>query len=144
MRLLGLAWMILGSAIFLIWGCSMASRSHSGMCDFDTVYYHARVLIERGDPYVESAARYECMRLNGYLDPKNTSQTVLPILPCVYPPTTLIVSSPLALLTWRAAHFVWMALLSCAFLLAAFMVWHVSAAYAPLLSGVLIGSFIAN
>ena len=62
----------------------------------------------------------------------------------LYPPSALVVSSPIAFLSWHSAQVVWLLLSGGILILAGFLMWELGAASAPLLSGILIGLFLAN
>ncbi len=143
-RMIGLLLVTIGATIFLWWGSSMAFTSPHGMCDFETVYNHARVVIEKGDPYLESRAVYSRMNNEDYLDQRSTSVYGLPVMICVYPPTSLFVVAPLAYLHWEQARLLWMIVLSGGLVVSALLIWDVCADYEPVLSGALIGFLLAN
>lgn len=143
-RFVGLACILAGGMAFTIWGAIMEQRSPLGMSDLFPVYYHARILIEHEDPYIERATSYERLRSEGFLDARNFAVYGLPVLPCVYPPSSLLVVAPLALLRWEPAHLIWMALISMCLTLAALLVWFAASDYAPLLAAGLIGFLLVN
>lgn len=136
--------MILGGVIFVISGFALERGSPNGACDFEPVYYHARFLVQHQDPYTESRDKYSQLKSGGFLNPKSILYAGAGQIPCVYPPTALLLAAPLAFLTWYPAHLIWMALIALGLLLPSFVVWKVSAQHAPLLSGILIGFFLAN
>jgi hypothetical protein len=143
-RWAGLACLGMGLGIFLVLGISMERSSVNGSCDFEPVYYHARYLIEQVDPYVESGLQYQHFKSTGYLKLKALPPSGVPDIPCVYPPTSLLLVAPLALLPWNPAHLIWMWLIAACMTVAAFLIWSASAPYSPLLSGALIGFTLAN
>jgi hypothetical protein len=114
------------------------------MSDFYPVYYHARILIEHEDPYIERPETYVRLRSEGFLDSKNIAVYGMPVIPGVYPPTSLVVVTPLALLRWGPAHLVWMALISVCLTTAGFLIWSIGFPDAPLLSTVIVGFVLLN
>jgi hypothetical protein len=143
-RLAGLLSVILGSTLFLVLGFSLERSSRSGSCDFESVYYHARILVQHQDPYVESPAIFRQLQTGGFLDPKLVNPTSVPGHSSVYPPTALFLASPLALLTWQPAHMIWLVCIAAGLVVSAAMIWWVGAQHAPFLSGILIGFTLAN
>jgi hypothetical protein len=141
-RFVGLACVGLGSLILLLWGSAIEHSSSSSMVDYRAFYYDSRILLQGGDPY----NALEPTRLGesqGIRAPE--AQISLPNeFTFLYPPSALVVSSPLALLSWHSAHLIWMLLNGGALILAGFLMWELAADYAPLLSGILIGLFLAN
>jgi Glycosyltransferase family 87 len=143
-RMLGLLCVLAGSTIFVVWGLAFERNSAVGMCDFMVVYDHARVLVSHWDPYKEDASHYAQLNSEGYLNPRSVNAYGMPMMPCVYPPTTLLVISPIAILHWASARLVWITLISSSMVVAALLMWELGADNAPLLSGILIGLLVAN
>jgi len=143
-QLAGLALVVTGALLFVLWGFSLEGRSPNGSCDFEPVYYHARFLIQHQDPYIEEHARYVQLKAGGYLRWNTPTPASEISIPCVYPPTALLLAAPLALLKWRSADFIWMALLAASIVLAAFLMWCAAAKDAPLLAGFLIAFTLIN
>jgi hypothetical protein len=48
------------------------------------------------------------------------------------------------MLPWGLAHTLWMGLIAAALILAGFLIWNLGADYSPVVSGALIGFFLAN
>jgi Glycosyltransferase family 87 len=141
-RIAGLLCVILGSAIFLWTGIVLERSGPNRMVDFRSIYYNVRVLLNHEDPYnTISGERFA-------MDDGEMSR-VLPIpalseITCVYPPGALLVNAPMGFLRWGPAHVVWMALNGGGLILSGLLLWSISADFAPLLSGVLIGFLLAN
>lgn len=144
-RISGLLFILLGSAIFVFWGSSLEKSSLGGMVDFKPIYYSSRVLVHAGDPYNPSdllqAYRTEDDGRSTVEISQQHSQSYL--FACVYPPTTLLLVTPFAILHFGPARALWMTLLSVCLIAASFLVWEVGANNAPVLSGVLIGLMLA-
>jgi hypothetical protein len=62
----------------------------------------------------------------------------------IYFPTAFTFTLPIAMLPWGPAHILWMALIITSMLFASFLTWRIAAEYDPLVSGALIGLFLAN
>jgi hypothetical protein len=142
--IIGACCIVACGAIFSIWGYSLERRSPLAMSDLYPVYYHSRILMEHENPYIERPETYIRLRSEGYLDSKNIAFYGMPIIPCVYPPSSLIVVAPLALLRWGPAHVIWMALISVCLTLAGVLIWSVSFPDAPLLSTAIVGFVLVN
>ena len=143
-RLVGLICILASGTAFTVWGALLVHRSPIAMSDLYPVYYHARILIEHQDPYVEKAAPYIRLRSEGFLDSRNIAVYGMPVIPDVYPPSSLIVVAPLALLRWGPAHVIWMALISICLTSSAILIWFASSEHAPLIAGGLICFLLIN
>ena len=62
----------------------------------------------------------------------------------IYPPNTLFLVMPFAMLPPKIAGVAWLILTLASFIVASLLVWDLSADYAPALSGALIGFLLAN
>lgn len=138
----GLLLLLLGSVTFLLSGLALETTASNAMIDFKVLYYSARCLIEHRDPYDPT----EIARIYQARDPNPTRDAVRQevITHPIYPPTALLLTAPLALLPWGPAHIVWMTLIASSVLVAAYLIWRASAAFAPTLSGALIGLLLAD
>jgi len=143
-RLVGLACVLVGATFFVVLGFVLARTSPNGSCDFEPVYYHSRVLIEHNDPYFETNSNYAQLNAGGFLNPNSLTPVDQIQIPCVYPPTALVVAAPLALLKWHAADLIWMSLSAASIVVAALLIWSAAADYSPTLAGVLIGFILIN
>ena len=142
-RLDGLYLLILGCLVFLGIGFALENIEPNSLADFKALYYPARCLIEHGDPY----NRDEVMRVYSAEDANSlqdteTNRQIATENP--YPPTTFLLSVPLALLPWGPAHILWTALNIGSFLFASFLIWSLAEDYAPTLSGALLCFILAN
>ena len=142
--LVGLVCILAGGAASTIWGTLLVHRSPIAMSDLYPVYYHARILMEHEDPYIERPAPYQRLQSEGFLDTKNIAVYGMPVIPCVYPPSSLVVVSPLALLRWGPAHLIWMGLISLCLTISALLVWLVASKHAPLVAAGLISFVLLN
>jgi hypothetical protein len=142
-RLDGLYLLLLGSVVFLLLGTVLVNTSAVPMVDFKAIYFSARCLIQHHDPYMES----EVMRVyqaEGADNPSDIARIREVATRYIYLPTTFSFTVPFAMLPWGPAHMLWMTLLVGSILFASFLIWSLGANYAPIVSGALIGFFLAN
>lgn len=139
----GLYLLTLGVTIFVLFGASLRLITTSSMADFNGVYYGTECLLQHNDIYNESEFRRH--------SPTDLTKAPLDsVQPCrVTPlsinlPPTFLFMVPLALLPVGLASVVWMVLTATGMILAAFLMWNLGAAYAPTLTGGLVGFLLAN
>jgi hypothetical protein len=139
----GIAWLILGSAVFLLIGISLERTSPVSMRDFKIVYLGTRCLIQNLDPYRESDELriYQAEKGEIPTEPNNGLRflTVFIYLPSVFTFTT-----PFALLAWGPAHVLWILLTAACFISAASLMWQACIRCSPALLGGLICFFLAT
>jgi hypothetical protein len=140
-----LYFVLLGAAIFVLVGFSLEHRGKGWMEDFKAVYYATRCLLQHHDPYSPS----EVLRTYTSETGADPSQPALNgqqqgVTVNVYPPPTFLILSPIALLPWGLSHTLWMVTIAGSFVTAAVLIWRQGAAFAPVLSGALIGLLLAN
>jgi hypothetical protein len=133
----GLFLLLIGSVCFVTLGVSWGRISFVSMIDFKAVYCGARAVIEHKDPYNQT----DMNRI--YLTETGSSKDV-PVLKglairYIYPPTTLALTLPFGLIPWGPAHVLWMTCTAASFILAAFLIWSISAANGPVIAGFLVG-----
>jgi uncharacterized membrane protein YeaQ/YmgE (transglycosylase-associated protein family) len=142
-RLDGLYFFLFGSAMFLLLGIGMESAAPTSLTDFRGLYYPARCLIQKCDPYQESDV-LRIAQAQGGIPASDGEQERQVVTQNVYLPTAFFFTVPFAMLPWGPAHLLWMGLTAGSFILASFLAWDLGAGYAPILSGVLIGFLLAN
>ncbi len=142
-RLDGLYLSLLGFALFVFIGVYTECTQPGIGGDFRGVYFGTRCLIEHGDPYQLSVLQDAYLQGGGTpsKDPEKVRQSVAPN---IYLPSAFILAIPLALLPWGSASASWIALTAASFILAAFLTWNLAARYAPVISGGLIGLWLAT
>ena len=123
-RLDGLYLLLLGSVIFVLLGMIVESSAVVTTVDYKVVYYSARCLIRHIDPYQENE--------------------VLRVYQAESADRPFAVTVPFALLPWGPAHILWLTLTIGSVIVASFLIWNVGADFAPIVSGILIGFFLAN
>jgi hypothetical protein len=142
-RLDGLYLLLLGSVIFVLLGMIVESSAVVTTVDYKVVYYSARCLIRHIDPYQENEVLrvYQAESADRPLESEKVRQIVSRYM---YLPTAFAVTVPFALLPWGPAHILWLTLTIGSVIVASFLIWNVGADFAPIVSGILIGFFLAN
>lgn len=133
----GLLLLFLGSACFVTLGVSWGRISFVSMIDFRAVYCGARAVIEHKDPY--NSADMNRIYLTETGPSKDAPALKGLAIRYIYPPTTLALTLPFGLLPWGPAHVLWMMCTAATLILAAFLVWSISAANGPVIAGFLVG-----
>jgi hypothetical protein len=143
-RLDGLYLLMVGSvALFLLGSVlSILNASSVAMIDFRAMYYPARCLMQHCDPYTESEV-LRIARAQGGEVPTDAARSSH-FARYLYLPTTFSLTVPFAMMPWGLSHTVWMALTGIGLILAAFLMWKSGTDYSPVLSGLLLGFFLAN
>jgi len=145
-RWIGLLWLLLSSGIFILWGSALERTSPGGMADFKAVYYGTRCLIQHSDPYNAN----EFMRLYRAEGGEFPSDPVMShlfsraVFVCINLPSSLFLIAPLALLAWGPAHVLWMILVACGLILAAFLMGNLAESYSSGVALFLICIVLAN
>lgn len=128
---------ILGCTILVCAGVVAEHISFVSQLDFKCLYYGSRCLLEHADPYRQS----DLIRVYqaGAADhPGDTAPIEQIVVTYVNLPSTLVLAAPFAMLPWGPAHLAWMIVTTVCFILAAYLMWRVGTAAAPLVSGALI------
>ena len=141
-RLIGLLLLLMGSAVFILWGARLAETVPGGMGDFKIDYHAARCLIEHCDPYSQSEFEAD-YRANGWEIPVSLPARQGALL-YINLPAAFVLTVPFALLPWGPAHLLWMTATAGSLILAAFLMWSIGADYAPIVSGCLVGFVLFN
>jgi hypothetical protein len=139
----GLILLLLGAIAFLAIGIAWRHVSPIEMGDFKVVYYSARCLLQHGDPYSESdvLTLYQAEGRERPNEPTLDRQVKTRFF---YPPTAFIFTLPFAFAGFVAGKLIWTILLAGALILAAILVWDISADFAPLVSSALSGLLLMN
>ncbi len=145
-RLDGIYLLLLGSLVFLLLGGALENNAPAPMSDFKAIYYGARCIIHHSDPYQNGAILQQFQADGGQFptDPVISLSVQRAILVCINLPTSLFLIAPFALLAYGPGHVIWMVLMTGSLLLASYLMWDLSAAFAPVLAGALIGLVLAN
>jgi len=139
----GLVFLFLGAAAFLTIGLAWKHLSPIDMGDFKVMYYSARTLIQRGDPY-SKAAVLAVYSAEGRENPAEPSLDRDVKTRFFYPPTAFILSVPIAILGFAEGKIVWMILCAGSLILSGLLIWDVSKEFAPTAAGVLPGLLLAG
>jgi len=145
-RLDGLYLMLLGGVVFLLLGVVLENIVPGPMSDFKAIYYAARCVIHHSDPYQDGEILKEYRADGGQFpaDPNIARSVERAVLVCINLPTSLFLVAPFALLPWGPAHALWMVAMAACLLLAAYLMWNLSAGFEPVIAGALIGFVLAN
>ena len=142
-RWTALACISLSCVLSALWGLSAFRTSSNLMIDFKGVYYHARCLLQHGDPYKPGETLKVYLAEGGILPqfPEGPRQVLTLDL---YLPTAFIFVAPFAMFPWGTAQVLWTILGIGCFIFAAFLMWDLGSNYAPVVSGCLICFVLAN
>jgi hypothetical protein len=137
---------LLSSGISILSGVLLDRTSSGGTENYRAVYYGARCLIHRSDPYqaCEFLRVYAAESGEFPSDPFKKFLFLRAVSICVNLPTTLFLVASLAILPWGVSHVLWLALISVSFTIAAFLVHDLARIYAPRVSLLLICILLAN
>ena len=135
--------LVLGGIVFLLFGIPLMNGSPVPITDFRAAYYSARCLVHSCDPYRQSEVLriYQAESGDYALDSAGMRQVVAEY---VYPPTVFVLTVPFAMMPWKLARTLWIALTLTSVIIASFLIWNLGASCAPILSGSLIAFLLAN
>lgn len=140
----GLCLVFLGATIpLMLMGYLFAADSSAAIQDFISDYYSARCLMQGCDPYQETQV-LQTYRAEGGVRSLAGAREREIVTRNVYPPSTLAIFVPLALLPWGPAHILWMVISTLSLIVASGLVWSLGARDAPILSGLFVGFLLAN
>lgn len=139
----GLYLVLLGSLAFILLGVALEIAFPVTMVDFRVLYQPARCLLQHGDPYNESdVLRVSQAQVGNH--PSDIAAVRQVVTRYLYPPTAFSLTVPFAMLPFGPARLLWILLTIGSIIFASYLIWNLGANYAPLLSGVLVGSMLAN
>jgi len=139
----GLYLLLLGAAIFVLFGLALERSSSFAMMDFKVVYFSARCLAEHCDPYSVSDLT-RSFRANGGLQPGDSAKVESNVATYVYPPNAFAVTALFGMLPYPVAAALWLLLTLGGLILASYLMWTVAADSAPVLAGALVFLVLAN
>jgi len=139
----GLILLLLGAVGFVLGGIAWQRISPIQMGDFKIVYYSARCLVQNGDPYNESAV-LRVYRAEGREPAFESQVNREAITRYFYPPTAFVFTVPFAAMGFGTARTLWLVLSAGSLILAAILTWDLAAAFAPVLSGAMLGVLLVN
>jgi hypothetical protein len=145
-RRIGLLWLLLSSAVFIVWGSFIEHSSSGRMADFKAIYYGARCLIHHADPYQEAEFLRVYQAEGGQFpsDPAIATLFRRAVPVCINLPTAFFLAAPFSILGWGPAQLLWMFLTAASLMLAAFLVWTRASTWSPGVSVFLICIVLAN
>lgn len=139
----GLYLLLLGAVVFVLLGFAFENASSDSMVDFKAHFYTVRCLLQHGDPYKQSDMLRVYQAAEGDHSPESVNARPT-ITRYPYLPTVFLVTTPFGMLPFGPAHLLWMAANAGGLILASFLIWHIGAKWAPVLSGGLICFMLAN
>lgn len=145
-RWLGLALVVAGTAVSMMWGAALNRSLAGGLTDFKGIYYPARCLLERCDPYKEGEILRVYQAEGGEIPSDAVRARVFrrSVGTGVNLPTTFFLAIPFAMMGWPAAQLLWLTLIAVSLSLAAFLLWDVAADYAAVIASLLIFLLLSN
>lgn len=137
----GRIFLVLGIGVFLLFGVVFRYSAADAMLDFQQVYCGAQLFLHQQDPYNPALMKenYRTQLGETTLIEHHNSMVF-----SVYLPPALLILAPIAELPWAMATILWDIFTFVSLVAAACLMWRISADYAPVLSGVLIGFAMAN
>jgi len=139
----GLYFVLLGSAIFLLFGIALQIGSPHSLSDFRFLYNGARCVVKGVDPYKPSEFIRVFLADGGDLGRGADRSNNLEMAHHMYLPTSMVIA-PIAMVPWKAASILWTTLTACVFIVGSALMWDLAADYAPILSGFLIFVMLAS
>lgn len=133
----GLYFVLLGCAVFLLFGIPLQIASAHSLSDFRFLYNGARCILQGVDPYKPSEFVRVFLADKGDLGAGADRSNNLEMAHHMYLPTSMIIA-PIAMVPWRAAALLWTILTAAIFMTGAVLMWQLAADYAPIPSGFLI------
>lgn len=142
----GLILVVLGGLVSLLLGAVMEISTPTSMLDFQGVFYSSRCIIHHLDPYTYGTPYLEYLREGNRPPPDPMYQRVFhdTVSSSVYPPTGLIFLLPIALMSFKAAHILWMSLIVFSFATASALAWELASGIEPKLAGLIVGFLLGN
>lgn len=140
--------LVLGLCILVAttWAFALRDRAHDGLpaIDIAEMFYATRSALKHNDPYdPQTQLREFEADKRDFPGIGQKSVQLLTVTVLTYPPTTLLVLVPLALLSWPAAATAWLCLMDVLLLLAGLLMWDL-AEETPVLAGFMTGFLLLN
>lgn len=145
-RPISLFLILLSSGFSLLTGFLLDRTSPGGTANYRAVYYGARCVIDRADPYSpDNFLRVYTSESGEFPTSPSKRQLFLrAVMVCVNLPTTLFLVAPLALISWGPSHLIWLLLSGCGFTLAGVLAYDLAREFAPGLALVLVVVMLVN
>ena len=141
----GLLLLSLGVLVFVAIGFGIMLVQRSTMMDVRMAQASARCLIHGLDPYNPDDVAQMYEQAGGPVPSTPRDIAVLQFESrYIYLPSVFTFTTPLAALPFNAFLAVWMSLVAVSFLTATYLIWDIGKKYSPLLTGALLGFYVAN
>ncbi len=141
-----LLFLLLSAGISVAWAWSIQNSSAAGSADFRAIYYGARCVLQRQDPYNKSDFLKVYQDSGGSFPPDQWMNVrfrqIVPI--CINLPTALFLAAPLALLPWNSVHCLWLILEAGSIIFAAYLTLDLVGKGAPGVSVLMVCLVLAN
>jgi hypothetical protein len=137
---------LLSSGFSILIGMLLDHASPSGTANYRAIYYGARCVIHREDPYRPDVFLRVYDRESGRYpsDPTKEQLFLRATAICVNLPTTLFLVTPLAQLPWSVSSGIWLVLIALSVTVAAFLAYDLAKDFAPRLALLLVCFMLAN
>ncbi len=135
--------MLLSIGISIAWGLALGRNIPGGTLDFQNFYYGTKCLMQQCDPYNATALEQVYLSESGQRGLESGRLRTIIALFVNLPPVFLFVA-PLAMLPWAAANALWLTIIGCGLLLAAYLMRHAGAAFSPGISTLLVCIVLSN
>jgi len=136
-RMDGMYFVLLGSAVFLLFGTALRMGTSLPESDLRFIYFSSRCILQGADPYKPSEFMRVSLAEKRDLGVRENPAIFSEEAHYIYLPTSMILA-PLAALPWKSAVVVWHAMTAVIFLTGSVLMWQLAADYAPILSGFLV------
>lgn len=139
----GLYLVLLGGAIFAIFGVVGGVFLQHPISDFRFNYISVRCLMQNVDPYRQSEFLRVMQEDGQSLGSGFQRDHAREMAQYMYPPTSFVLA-PFGIPPWPIASLLWTLTICGVFFLGAYLMWKVAADYAPVLSGFLVFLILAT
>jgi hypothetical protein len=141
----GILFLRMGVFAFVLIAIGARLVQHDSPMDVRIAHSSARCLIYHCDPYNADDVVRMYLDSGGPppADPGQAATLQFESL-YVYLPTIFIFTAPIAALPFTAFFLVWVTLVAGSFLIASLLIWDIGKLHAPLLTGALLGFYLAN
>lgn len=135
----------LGVLVFLVVGIGVRLAQRDTPMDVRMLHACTRCVIDHCDPYNANDVASMYLKAGGPAPSSPGDRATLQFESMyVYLPTIFVFTAPIARLPFAVFYVVWVTLVAGSFLLSAFLVWDIGKTHAPLLTGALLGFYLAN
>jgi hypothetical protein len=128
--------LLFSAGVSAVWAWHLQfSSPESGEVDFKAIYFGARCVFERQDPYRGADFLKVFQEMDGRFpsDPRQNTLLRQAVPICINLPTSLFLVAPLALLPWGFSYPLWFLLQTGGLTFAAYLIWDIARERAPAL-----------